>query len=294
MRLEDEKEAIITRYLDNETVGKIARDYGVNRKSIHKKLHEWGVPARNPKCAHTGRKKRVFTAEEEKWITDAFLHEGRLLKSLAEELNVWEGCVRRVLVNHQIRVKVYNPTEHDKANLVRLYSEGVSLDDFQEMLGISRSAATRLLRESGVEIRSRGKVTVYKVQNGKKQCGRCRKYKDTACFGKNEADSQKLQSSCRDCSAEISTRNKLKRKHGFTQTRYTEVWESQRGLCAICKKPETRTRLGKPCRLVVDHNHATGKIRELLCSSCNQALGLIHEDLQTLDNMKEYIIRHAK
>ncbi len=53
---------------------------------------------------------------------------------------------------------------------------------------------------------------------------------------------------------------------GVTDERYAELLAAQHGHCALCPtKPKTR-------RLHVDHDHATGKIRGLLCYRCNRAL----------------------
>ena len=38
-----------------------------------------------------------------------------------------------------------------------------------------------------------------------------------------------------------------------------------------------------------DHNHTTGKVRALLCRSCNTSLGLLREDSKILYNMISYI-----
>lgn len=42
----------------------------------------------------------------------------------------------------------------------------------------------------------------------------------------------------------------------------------------------------------IDHCHITGKVRGTLCHSCNTALGLMKEDVNLLDKMKEYINEH--
>lgn len=49
---------------------------------------------------------------------------------------------------------------------------------------------------------------------------------------------------------------------------YRDLYLAQKGLCALCGKPETNGNL-----LVVDHDHQTGKVRGLLCSLCNLELG---------------------
>ena len=54
---------------------------------------------------------------------------------------------------------------------------------------------------------------------------------------------------------------------GFTPEEYDKMVADQDGCCAICKK--------KPDLLVVDHDHETGKVRQLLCSYCNSILGFI-------------------
>lgn len=61
--------------------------------------------------------------------------------------------------------------------------------------------------------------------------------------------------------------------YGITIEQYNKIFESQNGVCLICGKSETRKRKGNPTQLVVDHCHASGGIRGLLCSNCNSRLG---------------------
>ena len=63
----------------------------------------------------------------------------------------------------------------------------------------------------------------------------------------------------------------IKRKYGINIDTYNDMLKKQLGVCAICKKPPGKIRLG------VDHNHATGKIRGLLCASCNGWIGVFEE-----------------
>ena len=61
----------------------------------------------------------------------------------------------------------------------------------------------------------------------------------------------------------------LKRKYGISLSDYDAMEKSQSGACWICKKVPS----GKRRNLHVDHDHATGKVRALLCGPCNGSLG---------------------
>ena len=56
--------------------------------------------------------------------------------------------------------------------------------------------------------------------------------------------------------------------YGITQEQYDLMLEKQQGNCAICKRPPKPNAV-----LCVDHCHGTGKIRGLLCHSCNTSIG---------------------
>lgn len=59
---------------------------------------------------------------------------------------------------------------------------------------------------------------------------------------------------------------------------------SQSYCCAICLKPTAK--------LLVDHNHITNKIRELLCHRCNVGLGLFLEDVNIMKAAIAYVEKH--
>jgi hypothetical protein len=52
--------------------------------------------------------------------------------------------------------------------------------------------------------------------------------------------------------------------------------------------------LGKIRELCVDHDHKTGKVRGLLCSNCNRALGLLQDSLLVCNSLREYLITNGK
>jgi len=61
---------------------------------------------------------------------------------------------------------------------------------------------------------------------------------------------------------------------GITPDIYQEVWESQKGLCALCGQKERHKYKGKVKELAIDHCHKSGKFRALLCHDCNTMLGM--------------------
>ena len=79
-------------------------------------------------------------------------------------------------------------------------------------------------------------------------------------------------------------KHKLKQRYGITEEDYQAMYKRQNGLCALCNNPPWP---GKP--LHVDHDHATGKVRALLCFHCNNMLGLAKDNIETLQNAIEYL-----
>lgn len=100
---------------------------------------------------------------------------------------------------------------------------------------------------------------------------------------------------CRAASALSRKRNPLtevaghlKRTYGLTLEQYNALVEAQGGMCAICGGPPN----GRVKKLVVDHDHATGKLRKLICDHCNKALGLFEDDPIRMTRAAEYVTKH--
>jgi len=72
---------------------------------------------------------------------------------------------------------------------------------------------------------------------------------------------------------QISRRTRL-RKYGLTEKEYEDRLDQQQYRCAICNVHQNDLKV----RLSVDHCHRTGKIRGLLCTACNTAIGKFHDD----------------
>lgn len=175
----------------------------------------------------------------------------------------------------------------------------------------SPAVKIRLHPESGIEF---------------KACSRCKELKPVWGFNKDKQKSIGIASACREC-ASITSRESYNRcidkrtsywkartkeqrqleyqklknsgaklrhdlqRYGLTETEYNQLVKKQNGVCRCCGISPEQTKFS---RLAVDHNHKTGKVRGLLCGSCNRALGMLRENVKTLEAMicylKEYNI----
>lgn len=84
-------------------------------------------------------------------------------------------------------------------------------------------------------------------------------------------------------------RSTLKRTFGLSLDDYNDMLINQNYRCAICNKKETRKINGKICKLSVDHNHKTGKVRGLLCNDCNNGIGRLKENISILKTAIDYL-----
>lgn len=76
----------------------------------------------------------------------------------------------------------------------------------------------------------------------------------------------------------------LTRRYGITAAEADHLLALQGGLCAICKAAPAEH---------VDHDHATGKVRALLCFNCNGGLGQFKDDPDVLRAAAEYVRFHT-
>lgn len=181
------------------------------------------------------------------------------------------------------RKRKFSPDQ--ELELVRLYKDGGTLKGLAQEFGGSESAVRNALMR---HIRLRptssprspdtwtfcacGQRAVY-------TSGLCRQHYNLMRNGQSEVQERRFNW-------------KLKRYFNITREQYDWMLETQGGVCAICRRPER-----KNSRLAVDHDReccpGTGScgscVRGLLCLTCNVTLGSIEENLESLENMIEYI-----
>jgi len=96
------------------------------------------------------------------------------------------------------------------------------------------------------------------------------------CIKKRNADRYKNEPGYAE---EKRIKNKLS-YYGITR----EEYDALGSVCFGCGATEG---------LVIDHDHATGKVRGRLCHGCNVSIGLLRENLDTMRNLITYLEAHS-
>lgn len=71
---------------------------------------------------------------------------------------------------------------------------------------------------------------------------------------------------------------------------YDSLFTKQSGCCAICGEHQSTLEQ----KLCPDHDHVTGKLRELLCRRCNTAIGLLKDSYTMCFEAGDYLLKHAE
>lgn len=95
--------------------------------------------------------------------------------------------------------------------------------------------------------------------------------------------------------AEKSYAQVLRDRYGLTMEEYEQKVRQQGNRCAVCRRPESaKAKDGKPRRLSVDHDHATGATRGLVCVRCNLIVWALEDNHTTLPAIQSYIDTHRR
>jgi hypothetical protein len=78
----------------------------------------------------------------------------------------------------------------------------------------------------------------------------------------------------------------MQRKYNLAPEDYEKILQKQNNVCAICNNPAVN---GNSKSLAVDHDHATGNVRGLLCSNCNRGIGLLGDNIEILKSAITYL-----
>lgn len=151
----------------------------------------------------------------------------------------------------------------------------------------------RVEGEAAAPLRSRHVNRVAAQVATEKRCSCCKEVKPVSCFGKKTCGVL-YRSHCKQCSNEKRAATQLRqtlRQHGLTQAEYDGMLSRQSNACAICRStdPGRSRTVGASRRWAVDHCHATGRVRGLLCNRCNLAIGNFDDDAGRLEAAAAYL-----
>ena len=136
-----------------------------------------------------------------------------------------------------------------------------------------------------------------------RKCNKCGEVKQLTDFYKTGRKTDKNKNNrhytCKECTKARVKRNHnsttyrrqhLRRNYDISLEEYEEMLSIQGSKCAVCK---TEKAGGKHNVFCVDHDHVTGKVRELLCKDCNIVLGIINDSPEHLGRLMAYILKHT-
>lgn len=119
-----------------------------------------------------------------------------------------------------------------------------------------------------------------KTKINSKGCRNCKEIKGIDAFHNDKRTPDGRYDVCRAC------RSKHRNITDITPAHYQTLLEAQSYACAICGVNAEETKQG----LAVDHNHATDKVRGLLCVRCNVGLGYFKDNVNSLNQAINYLI----
>lgn len=146
-----------------------------------------------------------------------------------------------------------------------------------------------------------------------KRCNICHQEKPLEDFHKRSASRDGLQGKCKRCAngaareynQEYSEKRRdtwrryrrsayLKQTYGITIEQYWELYRQQDERCAICRVhgDDAGQHTVQQLPLHIDHCHASGKVRGLLCRYCNMGLGSFKDNRGALVAALDYLERH--
>jgi hypothetical protein len=80
----------------------------------------------------------------------------------------------------------------------------------------------------------------------------------------------------------------MMRRYGLTPDDYDRMLQEQAGTCALCSRTPEQERYK---RLNIDHCHDTGRVRGLLCTPCNHAIGVLGDTAEHIRRAVAYLER---
>jgi hypothetical protein len=85
-----------------------------------------------------------------------------------------------------------------------------------------------------------------------------------------------------------------KKKYNLEVGEFDGLWIVFRGKCGICNRDMKMPAKGQGQQLdvvAIDHDHATGLVRGLLCNACNKGIGLFNDNPELLRSAAKWVAK---
>lgn len=120
----------------------------------------------------------------------------------------------------------------------------------------------------------------------RKVCKYCNVNKEVSEFCKLKKNKKEYpRPFCKDCKGVGNFEWDLWKNYRIRLPEYKALYESQKGNCACCGQHESVFKR----QLHVDHDHETGKVRALLCTQCNPAIGYLQDSIKRAELVIAYL-----
>jgi len=126
-------------------------------------------------------------------------------------------------------------------------------------------------------------------ETGEYKCSRCNEWKPPEAFNKNKKQRSGINYACRSCTQPYTRGYNLKKRHGISFEDFMAIYNSQEGKCACCGTAININSNKYSERACLDHNHKTGAIRGVLCSTCNLAAGNVKDSSERAEKLSAYL-----
>lgn len=275
-----ETQDIVESYKKGESATSIAKRLGKVTKVVTGALQRNGIPVNSERHVAS-----TFTEHLEE--AKRLYQEGASCKEVGAKLGFSEMTVHNHLKAAGVSIRPRGNPVLTHEQILRIVEEykTLSMHELAEKYGHSISVIHRALHKAGADVRGMGPSVEF--GDGKIRCNTCQEFKYSGEFAENPKHASGHNYQCKDCERWA----KRERAYGITREQYQELQMKQQGCCAICGVKWEGT--ASHPDLVVDHNHATGQVRGLLCPDCNQMLGHAKDSQETLQKALAYLRLHA-
>ncbi|RBY84752.1 endonuclease domain-containing protein [Blastococcus sp. TF02A-26] len=123
------------------------------------------------------------------------------------------------------------------------------------------------------------------IPDGYRWCPTCERAVAHADYTRNARSASGFGSRCKRCHSAANADGYFYRQYGLTKSAIAALRDMQGDRCAICRDLHPQH---------LDHDHSSGRVRQLLCQRCNHGLGLFRDDPPLLREAARYVERHGE